>query len=538
MSAAGRGEASETPRVSVIVQTYDHRDFIAQAIEGVLMQRASFPVEVIVADDASTDGTRELVRTYAGSHPDRLRAVLPERNLGPSATFERALGEARGEYVAYLDGDDFWTSPHKLSRQVQALDAHPGWAGCFHRASLAYGPTGHPHRTGHAIPDFDRTEARLEDLVAGVCFLPGPSWMHRRSSLRRLPSLDGVEWSDWLIHIMVARDGALGFLDEVMAAYRVHAGGAFSGLDRSAQLEEDLRFFGRLGAELPACEELIERCVANRRCQLAVESARLPYESPLLVVGPDDGVPLYFNGRGSARFPDGAGEASAAELDRACASLAMMAPAVPDARPRQGPLEPASPAEAFVVVPRRARPWMDSNREISERIEERATTVLKDDWCEIHRLELDEAPTGSRAVAGGPGGDHEVVAVTVAEPLPVGVDGRLEAPTPDDPVAAHAVYVLGWALGEAEPIDFVDFELGGELICRAPVQVARPDLAEAFPDRPGAGAAGFRTIVNVLGTEEIGGGAGTGQEIEVELTTVGRSGARLPFGRLSLRRRG
>src|SRR5262249_4764027 len=159
-----------------------------------------------------------------------------------------------------------------LSRQVAALDAHPEWAGCFHRAALVYGRDGSPHASYHTIPSVDPGECvDIEELIAGAHFVPGPSWMHRRTSLEGLPSLAGIECSDWMLPIMAARSGPLGFLDEVPTAYRVHGGGAYGGLDRSAQLEEDVRFYGRLAEELPSSGSLIDRCLENRRCQIAVE---------------------------------------------------------------------------------------------------------------------------------------------------------------------------------------------------------------------------------------------------------------------------
>jgi glycosyltransferase involved in cell wall biosynthesis len=534
MNAPEQRSAPDTPKVSVLLQTYNHETFIAQAIEGVLLQQVSFPLEVIIADDASTDRTRETVQRYAHAHPGRIRLVLPEANLGPSRMFMQALAEARGEYIAYLDGDDYWTSPHKLDRQAAALDDHPDWAGCFHRAALVYGPAGNPHVSGHVIPNLDEDAIGLDELVGGFSFVPGPSWMHRRESLDRLPSLDGLLWSDWLIHITAARSGELGFIDQVLTAYRVHAGGEFNGLDRSAQLEEDLTFYRRLASELPAHEELIERCIANRHCQMAVEEARLPYDAPLLVIDPGGDLPLYFNGRWARRFPDrddgDGGEASLDQLDRTCAELALLPPAVPDARPRQDPMESEATRDLFLVLPNAARPWLELQHDLAGWLRERAVQVLEDDWCSIYRIGLDHSSPRPRAPAVQPvGGALEVASVGVAEPLPEGFRAWFDAPKPGELTAAHATYVLGWVLNDDEPVDAVEFELDGELICRTPVGFPRPDLGKAFSDLPHAGQAGFSTIVNV--SEE------AGSEVELEVFAAMGSGSRVPFGNLCLRRK-
>jgi glycosyltransferase involved in cell wall biosynthesis len=531
MNASEQRTAPGTPRVSVILQTYNHETFIAQAIEGVLLQRVSFPIEVIIADDASTDRTRATVQHYARSHPDLIRLVLPEANLGSNEMFLLALAETRGEYIAYLEGDDYWTSPHKLSRQVAALDDHPDWAGCFHPAALMYETTGHPHPSGHVIPEVvDGDAIGLDELVGGICFVPGPSWMHRRTSLDQLPSLDGLVWSDWLIHISAAQCGALGFLDQVLAAYRVHDGGAFNGLDRSAQLEEDLTFYDRLVTELPSHKELIDRCRSNRHCQLAVEKARLPYDAPLLVIDPGDDLPLYFNGRSVSRFPDLDGsdrrEASPVELDLACEELGQLPPTGPDARPRWDPQESGTARDLFLLLPRTARPRHD----LVDRLEERAGRVFDDDWCSIYRMGLDRLLPRAAAPSVEPvGGALEVVSVGVAEPLPQGLHGWVDGPMQGELAAAHAIYVVGWVLSDQGPVDAVEFELDEELICRTPVGVPRPDLVEAFGDLPYADHAGFCTIVNVAGE--------AGSEVEVELFAAMRSGSRLTLGKLCLRRR-
>jgi len=134
------------PEVSVYIQTYQQRTYIRDAIEGVLAQRRPFELEIVIADDFSTDGTREILEEYRRRHPDLIRLLLPERNLGPTEIFRRALGEVRGELVAWLDGDDYWSDPQKLVRQVEAMRAHPDWAGCFHDATVRQVEGGAPDR--------------------------------------------------------------------------------------------------------------------------------------------------------------------------------------------------------------------------------------------------------------------------------------------------------------------------------------------------------------------------------------------------------
>ena len=112
-------------KVTVLVMTYNHAGFIAQALDSVLTQRTGFHYEILISEDRSTDGTRETVISYAEKHPGRIRLLLSERNLHSNTVVSRGIRVARGEYVALLDGDDYWVSPDKLQKQVDFLDAHP-----------------------------------------------------------------------------------------------------------------------------------------------------------------------------------------------------------------------------------------------------------------------------------------------------------------------------------------------------------------------------------------------------------------------------
>lgn len=131
-----------TPLVSVCMTTYNHEAYLAQAIESILAQQTSFDVELVLGEDCSTDQTGTICRAYAAQHPDRVRLVTSESNVGWRANYRRTFDACRGRYVAYCDGDDWWTNPHKLQRQVDAMEADPGCGMCFTRADNYYQATG------------------------------------------------------------------------------------------------------------------------------------------------------------------------------------------------------------------------------------------------------------------------------------------------------------------------------------------------------------------------------------------------------------
>ena len=127
-----------TMKVSVHMITYNHEKFIAQAIESALMQQVDFDYEIVIGEDCSTDRTREIVVAYQQRHPDKIRLLLHEQNVGVSLNDIRVYRACRGEYVAWLEGDDYWTSPHKLQKQADFLDSHPACSACFHPVTVFF----------------------------------------------------------------------------------------------------------------------------------------------------------------------------------------------------------------------------------------------------------------------------------------------------------------------------------------------------------------------------------------------------------------
>jgi hypothetical protein len=474
------------PLVSVAMRTYEHAPFVAQAIESVLIQEAPFEFELVVGEDCSADGTREIVERYAERFPERVRGVLPAENVGHGEILRRVLDATRGRFIAYLDGDDYWTTVDKLRRQVEYLEAHEESAACFHDASLVYDTAGTP--SGVTTPALAEASFALEDILT-ECFVPSPAMMFRREILAALPewSFDSA-WIDWLIHIRCAERGPLGYIPEPLAAYRVHEGGMFSALDRISQIEEDLRFYEQLRPELPGQDELVERCMQLRVAQLAVERLGVPFGACVVLVDPRREMKPYFNGRHARNLPRRDGR-EVTELETIRRAAADLAPARPDYR---GEAEPTGEGGCFVVVPGSARKWLAGREGLREYLDREAREAWADDAASVFELPL-HADGGRVAMR-----PTRRVEIHREEKLPGELLGaNLEAPVAGASLPAHAVTTIGWVLGRDKPVEAVELWVAAERVWRTPVDVRRPDIERAFPDRQ-VGSPGFRTTVNAL----------------------------------------
>jgi glycosyltransferase involved in cell wall biosynthesis len=217
--------------VSVSLITFNHEPYIGTAVESVLGQRTGFDFEVLVGEDGSTDGTRGLLETLQGRSPRALTLLPSSPRVGGPANLARTLAACRGEYVALLEGDDFWTSPAKLQKQADFLDSRPECAMVFHRVRVLEESPPAPGRG----PDVARLRRQLARQAAGrddtvaldtllrEWVVPTGSVMLRRASCWPIPDWYGTSVvGDWPLYALAGQHGHIGYIGEVLGAYRVH----------------------------------------------------------------------------------------------------------------------------------------------------------------------------------------------------------------------------------------------------------------------------------------------------------------------------
>jgi glycosyltransferase involved in cell wall biosynthesis len=217
------------PKVSVAMTAYNHEKFIAQAIESVLMQDTDFPVELVIGEDCSTDGTRRIVQAYAEKNPKVIRALLHERNLGMNKNAIKTFGSCRGEFIAVLEGDDYWTDPRKLQKQVALMEQNPQCSMCATAArDVLLSQDGKEQEIGLFPGGSSKNMYDLEDVLAEYPFRTLTFLL--RNGLVNLPACFEKDGNgDMYLLALYAEKGPIAYLSEVTSTYRQHAGGVWSG---------------------------------------------------------------------------------------------------------------------------------------------------------------------------------------------------------------------------------------------------------------------------------------------------------------------
>ena len=222
--------APPQPRVSVLTLSYNHAAYIGECIESVIAQQTSFPIQHIIADDGSDDGTQDIILSYAAKYPHIVPMFQKNRSRGTRNIYAM-FDMARTEYVALCDGDDYFTDPSKLQSQVDLLDAHPDYALCFHMVRVVYEDGSRPERLyppEDILPRGIRPFYYLVDLIRNN-FIQTNAVMYRWRFQNGLPDWfrPDIAPADRYWHLLHAEMGKAGFINKVMSVYRRHKKGVF-----------------------------------------------------------------------------------------------------------------------------------------------------------------------------------------------------------------------------------------------------------------------------------------------------------------------
>lgn len=216
--------------VTIASTTYNMEAYIGEAIESWLAQETSFPVEIIISDDGSTDGTCDIVRSYIDKHPN-IR-LISTGHIGKMPNFIRSLKESKGKYVALCDGDDYWIDTHKLQKQFDFMESHPEFSECFTNSYVINTWSGEKKVAKTQIWDEATTEGLLKHRDNdNVQMSPGhtSTFFFRNQFIQEYPEwMYGDVMTDFPLYMLMSRYGKAKFINDITSVYRHRLDGVSS----------------------------------------------------------------------------------------------------------------------------------------------------------------------------------------------------------------------------------------------------------------------------------------------------------------------
>jgi glycosyltransferase involved in cell wall biosynthesis len=217
----------ENPKVSICVIAYNHEHYIKTCLDAIFSQQVNFSYEIILGEDCSKDKTATFIKTYADQHPSLLKSFIRKKNVGAKSNFLHCFLQCKGEYIVFIEADDYWTHPDKLQKQVDFLDTHPEASACFHNAEIIF-EDGTNRPSVLINPSDQKPWIQTADFLIEkeTWFMATASVMMRRKYVHPLP-----EWflqcksGDIPMYVILSEKGPIGYIPEVMSVYRKNTGG-------------------------------------------------------------------------------------------------------------------------------------------------------------------------------------------------------------------------------------------------------------------------------------------------------------------------
>jgi glycosyltransferase involved in cell wall biosynthesis len=228
------------PIVSVSIATFNHAPFISRSIDGALMQKTNFPFEIVIGEDCSTDGTREMVKEYAQKYPGKIRMITSETNVGGTENSLRTDFACQGDFIAYCEGDDYWIDPTKLQKQYQAIEQ-------FNAVLVAHASLVVKHQNNKRIDvtvniaQNDPGFIEVEDIILKRKNFETSSFFIRAEIAKNLPDwYKTAPVGDVPIKLIAAEIGKVYYLPDIMSVYQKGLTGSWSDRKEKSKLESGM----------------------------------------------------------------------------------------------------------------------------------------------------------------------------------------------------------------------------------------------------------------------------------------------------------
>jgi glycosyltransferase involved in cell wall biosynthesis len=263
MSSLGHSAVGSAPLVSVSITAFNSERWLARALDSVLLQKTSFPIEIVIGDDCSTDATVAVARLYEQQNPNLIRVLEQGKNLGMQRNYYQTFEQCRGKFTAWLDADDYWTDPEKLAVQVHLLESDPSINACGHFVRVVAPDEG---VVRERYPPTSPGRYGLAEIIQNN-FLPSPSILFRSGIHRGLPPwyFDLAGLADWPILLLAGLAGDIVLLDRVMADYTLSSGSAYFSKGSVYRDTMDVRFCECMEDFLPPQWRRLARATKGKR---------------------------------------------------------------------------------------------------------------------------------------------------------------------------------------------------------------------------------------------------------------------------------
>lgn len=233
-----------TPLVSICCITYNHAPYIRECLDGFMMQKTNFPIEIIINDDASTDGTTEIIKEYEARYPDIIKPIYQIENQyskgvrGMYANF--CFPRAQGKYIALCEGDDYWTDPLKLQKQVDFLESHPDYVMCWQQCKFYLQSE---NNFTIVYPNDGIKSITKQDFLHGLSMPQALTFIFKRDALDLEAYNKATFTGDIVLYFFLLKRGYGHCMTGTGGVYRIHGQGVWSGA------EEDKQFIWELNAK-------------------------------------------------------------------------------------------------------------------------------------------------------------------------------------------------------------------------------------------------------------------------------------------------
>ncbi|WP_415576232.1 glycosyltransferase, partial [Kaistella daneshvariae] len=219
--------------VSICCITYNHEDYIRKSLESFMMQKCAFSFEVLIHDDASADGTQEIIKEFQEKYPDIIKPIFQTENqyskkIG-SVNAKFNFPRAKGKYIALCEGDDYWTDPLKLQKQVDFLENNPDCSMVFTNAHVSIEDDGKKMNEARGLFQFSESKFFKDFEILENWVVPTASVLFRKKyldeNLKRINNLGNFLYGDIVLFLYLSTKGKLYGMNDPMVVYRRHIGG-------------------------------------------------------------------------------------------------------------------------------------------------------------------------------------------------------------------------------------------------------------------------------------------------------------------------